>query len=56
MRRCSKTASADARDRVLGELTLRAGEVARHVSDRVSDAVLRDDPQMLNYGDRKLHA
>ena len=36
------TASADARDRVLGELTLRAGEVARHVSDRVSDAVLRE--------------
>ena len=25
-----------------------SGEVARHVSDRVSDAVLRDDPQRLN--------
>jgi diguanylate cyclase (GGDEF)-like protein/PAS domain S-box-containing protein len=42
------TASDDTRARVLGELTLRAGEVARHVSDRVSDAVLRDDPQLLN--------
>jgi hypothetical protein len=43
-----ETASDDTRARVLGELSLRAGEVARHVSDRVSDAVLRDDPQMLN--------
>jgi len=43
-----ETASDDTRARVLGELTLRAGEVARHVSDRVSDAVLRDDPQLLN--------
>jgi hypothetical protein len=43
-----ETASADARARVLGELTLRADEVARHISDRVSDAVLRDDLQMLN--------
>jgi diguanylate cyclase (GGDEF)-like protein/PAS domain S-box-containing protein len=42
-----ETAAADARTRVLGELTLRAGEVARHVSDRVSDAVLRDDPGVL---------
>ena len=41
------TASEDARSRVLGELTLRAGEIARHVSDRVSDAVVRDDPEML---------
>ena len=40
------TASADARDRVLGELTLRAGELARHVAERVSDAVLRDDPRI----------
>ena len=51
-----ETASADARGRVLGELTLRAGEVARHVSDRVSEAVLRDDPRMHGRGDRKLHA
>jgi diguanylate cyclase (GGDEF)-like protein/PAS domain S-box-containing protein len=43
-----ETASADARARVLGELTLRADEVARHISDRVSDAVLRDDLQSLN--------
>jgi diguanylate cyclase (GGDEF)-like protein/PAS domain S-box-containing protein len=41
------TASADARNRVIGELTLRAGEVARHVSDRVSDAVLRDDRELM---------
>ena len=42
------TASADTLTRVVGELTLRAGEVARHVSDRVSDAVLRDDPEVLS--------
>jgi len=41
------SASADARGRVMGELTLRAGEIARHVSDRVSDAALRDDPELL---------
>ena len=47
------TASADARSRVLGELTLRAGEVARHVSDRVSDAVLRDDPRTAEHAKSK---
>src|SRR5688500_1860453 len=31
------TTSADSRARVLGELTLRAGELARHVSERASD-------------------
>ncbi len=51
-----ETASADTRARVLGELTLRADEVARHVSDRVSDAVLRDDRATAEHGDRKLHA
>jgi len=42
------TASVDARNRVLAELNLRAGEVARHVSDRVSEAVAHDDPELLN--------
>jgi diguanylate cyclase (GGDEF)-like protein/PAS domain S-box-containing protein len=37
------TATADSRDRVLGELTLRAGNVARHFADRVSPAVLAGD-------------
>ena len=41
------TASTDARDRVLGELALRAGEVARHVSDRVSEGVLSNDRDVL---------
>ena len=31
------TAAADARNRVLGELTLRAADIARHVSERVAD-------------------
>ena len=35
-----KTANSDARQRVLGELKLRATEVAQRVSDRVDDAVL----------------
>ena len=33
----------DTRNRVLGELTLRAGDLARHVSERVSDGLLRND-------------
>ena len=41
------TAAADARDRVLRELSLRAGEVARHVSERVSDGVLRNDRELI---------
>jgi diguanylate cyclase (GGDEF)-like protein/PAS domain S-box-containing protein len=41
------TAAADARNRVLGELNLRAGELARHVSERVADAVLRNDRELI---------
>jgi diguanylate cyclase (GGDEF)-like protein/PAS domain S-box-containing protein len=41
------TASVDARDRVLGELTLRAGEVARHVSDQVSAGVVSNDRELV---------
>ena len=41
------TAAADARNRVLGELTLRAGELARHVSERVADGVLRNDRDLI---------
>jgi diguanylate cyclase (GGDEF)-like protein/PAS domain S-box-containing protein len=37
------SAVADARDRVLGELTLRAGDTARHVSERVGESMLRGD-------------
>src|SRR5689334_2351885 len=37
------TASADARDRVLGELTLRAGDVAQHLADSVADGVMNGD-------------
>jgi diguanylate cyclase (GGDEF)-like protein/PAS domain S-box-containing protein len=37
------TAAADTRNRVLGELSLRAGEVARHISENVSDDVFRED-------------
>ena len=37
------TASADARQRILSELTLRAGDIARHVAERVADGVLRND-------------
>ena len=37
------SAAADARDRVLGELTLRAGDMARHVSERVGESMLRGD-------------
>jgi diguanylate cyclase (GGDEF)-like protein/PAS domain S-box-containing protein len=41
------TTAADARNRVLGELTLRAGELARHVSERVADGVLRNDRELI---------
>jgi hypothetical protein len=34
------SASADSRDRILRELTLRSGELARRVAERVDDAVL----------------
>lgn len=43
------TAAADSRNRVLGELTLRANDVARHVSERVADGVLRGErTQVIN--------
>jgi diguanylate cyclase (GGDEF)-like protein/PAS domain S-box-containing protein len=38
-----ETAATDTRGRVQGELNLRAGEVARHVAERVADGVLRND-------------
>ena len=41
------TAAADTRNRVLGELNLRAGELARHVSERVADGVLRNDRDLI---------
>jgi diguanylate cyclase (GGDEF)-like protein/PAS domain S-box-containing protein len=37
------SAAADARNRVLGELTLRANETARRVGDKVADHVLRGE-------------
>src|SRR3954468_23701623 len=37
------SAAADARDRVLGELTLRAADTALHVSERVCESMLRGD-------------
>ncbi|HET7812242.1 MAG TPA: PAS domain S-box protein, partial [Steroidobacteraceae bacterium] len=37
------SAAADARARVLGELTLRADEIARRVAERIDDAVLARD-------------
>jgi diguanylate cyclase (GGDEF)-like protein/PAS domain S-box-containing protein len=37
------TATADSRNRVLGELTLRSNDLARHISERVADAMLRGD-------------
>ncbi|HEU4780319.1 MAG TPA: HAMP domain-containing protein, partial [Steroidobacteraceae bacterium] len=36
-------AAADTRDRVIGELNLRASELARHISERVADGVLRNE-------------
>ena len=41
------TAAADTRNRVLGELNLRAGELARHVAERVADGVLRNDRDLI---------
>jgi len=37
------TAAADTRSRVQGELNLRVGELARHMAERVADAVLRNE-------------
>jgi diguanylate cyclase (GGDEF)-like protein/PAS domain S-box-containing protein len=42
-----ESAFADARSRVLGELTLRAADVARGVADRVGDGVLRNDREFV---------
>jgi diguanylate cyclase (GGDEF)-like protein/PAS domain S-box-containing protein len=42
------TASADARNRVLGELTLRAGELGRHIAERVAIGVLRNDRELVS--------
>jgi diguanylate cyclase (GGDEF)-like protein/PAS domain S-box-containing protein len=35
--------TADARERILGELSLRAGDLARHIADRVSEPMLTGD-------------
>jgi len=43
------TAAADTRSRVLGELTLRARELARHLSERIGDGVLRDDRDLIRH-------
>jgi diguanylate cyclase (GGDEF)-like protein/PAS domain S-box-containing protein len=37
------TAAADSRNRILGELTLRSAELARHISERIAEAVLKGD-------------
>jgi diguanylate cyclase (GGDEF)-like protein/PAS domain S-box-containing protein len=37
------TATANSRDRLLGELTLRANEIGRHIAARISDEVLAGD-------------
>jgi diguanylate cyclase (GGDEF)-like protein/PAS domain S-box-containing protein len=37
------SAAADSRNRILGELTLRASDVAQHVSERVGDSVLKGE-------------
>jgi diguanylate cyclase (GGDEF)-like protein/PAS domain S-box-containing protein len=39
--------SADTRDRVLGELSLRANELAGHIAERVADAVSRNDREQI---------
>ncbi len=41
------TAAADARSRVMGELTIRATDLARHISERAADATLRADREEL---------
>ena len=37
------TAAADSRSRVVGELSLRADDVAQHISERVAEGVLKGD-------------
>ncbi|HUQ08960.1 MAG TPA: EAL domain-containing protein [Steroidobacteraceae bacterium] len=41
------TAAADARDRVLGELTLRAGDLAQHLANNVAESVLNGDVERI---------
>ena len=41
------TAAADTRNRVQGELSLRASALARHASERVADGVLRNDRDLI---------
>jgi diguanylate cyclase (GGDEF)-like protein/PAS domain S-box-containing protein len=41
------TAAADARARVVGELAVRSGELARHIAERMGDAVLKNDREQL---------
>jgi diguanylate cyclase (GGDEF)-like protein/PAS domain S-box-containing protein len=41
------TATADASNRVQGELALRAGELARHVAERVADGVQQNDRSLI---------
>ena len=41
------TATVDSRNRVLGELTLRASDLARHVSERAADGLLRNDRELI---------
>ena len=43
-----ETAATETRGRVQGELNLRAGEVARHVAQRVADDVLRNDRERIS--------
>jgi len=37
------TAAVESRERVIGELTLRANEIARHAAERVADGVIHND-------------
>jgi diguanylate cyclase (GGDEF)-like protein/PAS domain S-box-containing protein len=41
------SAAADTRSRILGELNLRAGELARHIAGRVADSVLLNERDRL---------
>jgi diguanylate cyclase (GGDEF)-like protein/PAS domain S-box-containing protein len=41
------TASSNARDRVVGELTLRARDLAAHLAESVADGVIQGDPELV---------
>jgi diguanylate cyclase (GGDEF)-like protein/PAS domain S-box-containing protein len=41
------TASSNARDRVVGELTLRARDLAAHLAESVADGVVQGDPELV---------